>query len=147
MSEKVILPQSEGATLQDQDDVVIWQKFNILLQAAAEVVAEFGSPLEHEGVARVTTGLRIVVQEAVRREMFSRSVMLRDPNENQLRTWYEVLKQLVEGDNAGTWERVGDSEAEYRSVVLEMKQRGIEMPAQSITLESLDMQGDLTHAD
>lgn len=141
--ERVILPDHEGETLQDQDDIIIWQKYNILLQAASEVIDEFGSPEEHEGVKNVTTQLRVLVQECVRRDMFGYSVREREPSIEQLLTWHEVLKQLLKGEVEGTWEETEGTDRQYTEVIHALKARGHEMPRQNVELESLDVLGEI----
>ncbi len=153
--DRVILPHHEGETLQDQDDVIIWRKFQILLQAVEElshqepgeivspekleeIIAKYGTP-----AGDATRQLRLVTQEAVRRKMFSWSVKNRDPNDDQLFTWYEVLKQLVEGENDGRWDKVGDSNYEYTVIVKALLERGHKMPGQATDLEPLDLLGDI----
>lgn len=141
--ERVILPHHEGETLQDQDDIIVWQKFNILLQAAAEVIAEFGSPDEHEGVKNVTTQLRVVVQECVRRGFFEIGIKEREPTVELLLTWHETLKQLLAGERKGTWEETEGTDRQYTLVIHALKERGHEMPRQDIKLETLDVLGEL----
>jgi hypothetical protein len=147
MTQKVILPKHKGKTLQDQDDIVIWTKFNVVLQAVDELTAEYG----HAGDA--TRQMRIITQEAVRRDLIGISVREREPNDNQLWTWYEVLKQLVEGASQGKWGPVLDAktgedlgERQYREVIFELKKRGHTMPSQVVQVEALDMLGELAKA-
>lgn len=138
MADKVRLPEDKGKTLADQDDVTIWTKFNILLQAVDELTAEHG----HAGDA--TRQLRVVTQEAVRRDMFGISVRKREPTDEQLWTWYALLKQLIEGVSAKKWEATEGTERQYREVVNAIKERGHEMPKQVIDMKPLDLIGELT---
>jgi hypothetical protein len=135
--ERVILPNHEEETLQDQDDIIIWTKFNILLQAVDELTAEYG----HAGDA--TRQLRIVTQEAVRRGMFEARTTLGEPTDAHLWTWYEVLKQLLVGESEGKWEKIGDTNREYTIVVKALLERGHKMPRQHIDLEALDLLGEI----
>ena len=136
--EPVRLPEDESKTLQGQDDVIIWTKFNVLLQAVDELTSEHG----HAGDA--TRQLRVVTAEAIRRNMFGISVREREPTDEQLWTWYAVLKQFIEGVNTGEWDPVDSTEDQYRDVIGELKKRGHEMPAQVVRLEPLDLLGELT---
>lgn len=136
--EPVRLPEDEGKTLQDQDDVIIWTKFNVLLQAVDELTSEHG----HAGDA--TRQLRVVTAEAIKRDMFGISVRMRDPTDEKLWTWYVVLKAFIEGGNTGQWDPVDSTEDQYREVIVELKKRGHEMPAQVVRLEPLDLLGELT---
>lgn len=133
----VKLPMHEGKTLQDQDDIVIWQKFQILLQAVDELTAEFGE------AGDATRQLRVVTQECVRRGMFAISVNERKPTDELLWTWYMILKQLLEGERKGAWEEVGDTNREYTIVVKALLERGHTMPEQKIDLEALDLLGEI----
>ena len=135
--DRVILPDAGGATLQDQDDIIIWTKFNILLQAVDELTAEHG----HAGDA--TRQLRVVTQECIRRKMFEICVAEREPTDEHLWTWYMVLKQVLKGESEGKWEKVGDVNREYTIVVKALMERGHTMPEQEIDLESLDLLGDI----
>lgn len=141
--EKVILPDHEGETLQDQDDIIIWTKFNILLQAVVEVTDEFGSADEHEGVANVTSQLRVVTQECVRRNFFEIAINDREPTVELLLTWHEVLKQLLAGEGKGEWEETEGTDRQYTLVIHALKERGYEMPRQNVKLEPLDMLGEI----
>lgn len=153
----VLLPKGQGGTLQDQDDIVIWTKFNVLLQGVAElstqeageyvseeelneIIAKYGTP-----AGDATRQLRVVTQECVRREMFERRVTLNDEENTDevLLTWYIVLKQLLEGESEGKWETEGDTNREYTVVVKKLLERGVQMPAQTIELEALDVLGEL----
>ncbi len=153
--ERVILPHHEGETLQEQDDIIVWQKFQILLQAVEElshqepgelvtpekleeIIEEYGTP-----AGDATRQLRVVTQEAVRRKMFSWSVVNRDPADEALWTWYEVLKQLVEGENNLRWEKVGDANHEYTVVVKALLERGHEMPRQETQVDPLLLDGKI----
>ncbi|MCK4962180.1 MAG: hypothetical protein KAS19_06830 [Anaerolineales bacterium] len=142
--EPVRLPQDKSKTLQDQDDAIIWMKFNVLLQGVDELTSEHG----HAGDA--TRQLRVVTAEAIRRNMFGISVREREPTDEQLWTWYAILKQFIEGANTGQWDPVdgttgpGNQEDQYREVIVELKKRGHEMPAQVVRLEPLDLIGELT---
>jgi len=135
--DRVILPDVGGAALQDQDDIIIWTKFNILLQAVDELTAEHG----HAGDA--SRQLRVVAQECVRRKMFEICVAERKPTNEHLWTWYEVLKQLLAGESEDKWEKVGDANREYTVVVKALMKRGHTMPKQEIDLESLDLLGKI----
>lgn len=128
----------KSKTLQSQDDVIIWLKFNVLLQGVEELTAEHG----HAGDA--TRQLRIVTQEAVRRRMFETKVKKADPTDEQLWTWYMVLKQLIEGEAQGKWDPTEGSEDQYRLVIKTLKDRGHTMPAQVVRLEPLELIGELT---
>lgn len=137
--ERVILPKHEGDTLQDQDDIIIWTKFNICLQAVVELTDEFGD------AGDATRQLRVITQEAVRRDLFGTSVREREPTDQQLWTWYEVLKQLLEGERKGDWDETEGTNRQYTETVHALKKQGQQMPAQAIGLEPLDLLGDLTH--
>jgi hypothetical protein len=140
--EKAILPEHKG-TLREQDDIVIWTKFNIVLQAVNELTIERGR------AGDATRQLRVITAEAVRRDMFGFSVREREPEDAQLWTWYEVLKQFTEGANRGAWEHVvneaGESmdEKQYVEVCRALIDRGNEMPKQKIQVDPLDLLGDL----
>jgi hypothetical protein len=136
--EKAILPHHEEATLQDQDDVVIWKKFNLLIQAVDELVQEHG----HAGDA--SRQLRVVTAEVLRRDMIGFSVREREPGIEQLRTWYEITKQFIDGANAGKWKHVDGDERQYVEVVKAMLAKGQVMPSQRVGLEPLDLLGELT---
>lgn len=135
--DRVILPDVGGETLQDQDDIIIWTKFNVLLQAVDELTAERG----HAGDA--TRQLRVVTQECVRRKMFETCVAEREPTDEHLWTWYMVLKQLLEGESEDKWEKIGDANREYTVVVKALIERGHTMPEQNIDLEALDLLGEI----
>lgn len=135
---KVLLPVGEGDTLQELGDIDIWLRFNVLLQGVDELTKERGE------AGDATRQLRIVAQECVRRKMFERRVTLSDEvTDEHLWTWYTVLKQMVEGENLGKWEKVGDANREYTIVVKELLARGHTMPAQKIDLEALNVFGEL----
>ena len=135
--DRVILPNHEGKTLADQDDIIIWTKFNILLQAVDELTAEHG----HAGDA--SRQLRLITQEAVRRDMFGISIRDREPTDENLWSWYEVLKQLLAGERKGEWEETEGTDRQYTQVIHALKERGHEMPKQNIDLEALDMLGEI----
>jgi hypothetical protein len=130
------VPSPEGTTLQDQDDVVIWFKFNILLQAVDELTQEHG----HAGDA--TRQLRVVTAEVIRRSMFSRRLKNEETTPELLFGWYMVLKQFIEGANAGKWEHQENAQTEYVLVIKEIKGRGHAMPNQSVKLKPLDLVGE-----
>lgn len=134
---KALLPKHEGETLREQDDIIIWTKFNLLLQAVDELTAEFGS------AGDATRQLRVVTQEAVRRGMFETRTTEGEPTDEQLWTWYAVLKQLLEGEGKGEWEKIGDTNREYTIVVKALLERGHTMPKQKIDLEALDLLGEI----
>ena len=137
MAEPVILGHDRGETLADQEDVTIWKKLQILLQGVAELTAEKGE------AGDATRQLRLVVAEAIKRDMFGISVRKREPTDDLLWTWYEILKQFIEGVNAKKWDAVEGSEKQYREVVLALKERGHEMPKQEVRLEPLNLAGKL----
>lgn len=138
------LPKDSGKTLADQDDVTIWLKFNILLQAVDELTAEYGhAGKDKDGKKSPTTQLRIVTAELLRRDMFGISVREREPTDEQLWTWYEVTKQFIEGVSKKQWDAVEGTEKQYRELIADLKSRGHTMPAQSVQLEALDMLGKL----
>lgn len=133
--DRVVLPDHEGERLEDQDDIVVWTKFNIILQAVAELHDEFGD------AGDATRQLRVVVAEVIRRDMFGFSVREREPTDELLWTWYEVIKQFLEGANLGKWPHVEGDNRQYTEVVLALKARGHEMPKQALDVDPLLMIG------
>ena len=119
-------------TIQQQSDMEIWQKYNIVLQGVAELIEEHG----HAGKA--TRTLRMWASEACRRGLFAWSVAERKPTDDQLWTWYEILKQLVEG-----WPDTEGAGGQYKLVIETLKERGHKMPKQSTDMMPLDMAGDI----
>lgn len=123
---------TEVPKLQEQSDMEVWTKYNICLQAVAELTEEHGS------AGDATRQLRVLVTEACRRGLFAWSVAQRDPTDDQLWTWYEVLKQLVEG-----WPDTEGARSQYKLVIETLKERGHKMPTQSTDMMPLDMAGDI----
>jgi hypothetical protein len=140
------LPKDGSKTLEDQNDAILWMKFNVLLQGVDELTKEYGE------AGDATRQLRVVTAEIIRRDMFGISVRKRDPSDDQLWTWYTVLKAFIEGCNRKEWDAVdgttgpGSQEEQYRVVILELKKRGHTMPSQVIDMEPLDLIGELTKA-
>lgn len=138
---KVKLPEGEWKTVQDMDDVNIWLRFNIVLQGNAENIAEKG--MAGDG----TRQLRILTQECVRRKMFERRIEFHEKDgslsDGLLLTWYEILKQLLEGERKGTWETEGDTNREYTLVVKKLIERGVQMEQRAVGLKPLRVDGRL----
>lgn len=135
--ERVLLPDHDEENLSDQDDIVVWTKFNILLQAVDELTQEYG----HAGDA--TRQLRVITEEVIRRNMFSFSVFEREPTDEQLWTWYDVMKQFIEGANNGKWQHIKGDGRQYTEIVKELKARGHEMPKQQTRVDPLLVSGRL----
>lgn len=135
--ELVKLPKDDSATLQDQDDAILWQKLQILLQAVDELTAEHGD------AGDATRQLRVITQECVRRDMFGFSIREREPGPEQLWTWYELLKQLLEGEVLGAWDKTEGTDKQYAEVISALKKSGETMPQQNVALKELEFTGEI----
>ena len=113
-------------SIQEQSDAEVWFKFNLLLQLVDETTREFG----HAGDA--TRQLNIVAQEACRRSLFAYKVNEDEVDDKVLWTWYEVLKQILEG-----WPDTKGAIHQYIAVINELKARGHKMPEQVANMKAL----------
>lgn len=114
--------------LNEQADSAIWFKFNLLLQAVDELTAEHGK------AGDATRQLTVLSKEACRRGIFAYKIGEDEVSDDALWTWYEVLKQLIEG-----WPDTKGVIQQYGAVINELKSRGHKMPVQSANMHTLIM--------
>lgn len=85
----------------------------------------------------ITRQIRVILSKMLERNLFVDESLEHRPT-FELWTFYDFIKQYVEGVNGGKFEDIENLEEQYRTVVQLLKDRGEEMPAQTVEVEPLD---------
>lgn len=108
-------------------------KFWTLIRVCNSIVDDDGS-LEFGDITRQ---IRVIFSEMLRRNLFADESLAGRPT-FELWTFYDFIKQYIEGVNSGKFEEMENTEEQYRTVIQLLKGRGEKMPAQTVKVQYLD---------
>ena len=108
-------------------------KFWTLIRVCNSIVDDDGS-LEFGDITRQ---IRVIFSEMLRRNLFADESLAGRPT-FELWTFYDFIKQYIEGVNSGKFEEMENMEEQYRTVIQLLKVRGEKMPAQTVKVQYLD---------
>ncbi len=108
-------------------------KFWTLIRVCNSIVDDDGS-LEFGDITRQ---IRVIFSEMLRRNLFADESLAGRPT-FELWTFYDFIKQYIEGVNSGKFEEMENTEEQYRTVIQLLKGRGEKMPAQTVNVQYLD---------
>jgi hypothetical protein len=112
-------------------------KFWTLIRVCNSIVDDDGS----SEFGDITRQLRVILSEMLRRNLFADESLAGRPT-FELRTFYEFIKQYIEGVNVGKFEEIENMEEQYRTVIQLLKNRGEEMPAQTVEVKHIDFMSE-----
>lgn len=108
-------------------------KFWTLVRVCNSIVDDDGS----SEFGDITRQIRVILSKMLEKNLFADENLEGRPT-FELWTFYEFIKQYVEGVNVGEFEDIENLEDQYRTVIRLLKDRGEEMPAQVVNVQYID---------
>ena len=116
---------------EDSGEVLIF-KFWTLIQVCNSITDDGGTEF-----GDITRQLRVILSNMLKKNLFVDDSLTHRPN-FELWTFYNFIKQYIEGVNSGNFEEIKNMEEQYRTVIELLKGRGEKMPAQTVSVQRLD---------
>ena len=116
---------------EDSGELLVF-KFWTLIRVCNSITDDCGKEF-----GDITRQLRVILSNMLRKNIFEDESLTHRPI-FELWTFYEFIKQYIEGVNVGKFEEIENTEEQYRTIIKHLIDRGEKMPAQTVRVEPLD---------